>query len=51
MQDFSREETTANQVGASPASSLPMFPNREPGPGGAGGWVSFFFRALLTCES
>jgi hypothetical protein len=34
MQDFSREDTTANQNKASPANNLPMFPN---------GWVSFFF--------
>jgi hypothetical protein len=41
MQDFSREDTTANQNKASPANNLPMFPNRETG--GADGWVSFFF--------
>jgi hypothetical protein len=45
MQGFSREETTANQNGASPARSLPTFPNREPG--GAGGWVSFFSSSIL----
>jgi len=41
MQDFSREETIANQNKASPANSLPMFPNRETG--GADSRVSFFF--------